>query len=112
MKNNIKFLSVEVKKISILLILGLSFFLGACGDNGNDVTEEAYDIMVTAKGEERNLTPEELVKVEKVVKTVTAFDDNLSEKELNSYKAISAMFMNYQYDESFEEAKTSYEKYK
>lgn len=84
------------KVIGLLFVL---LFLSACGHQG----ESAFDIMVKAKQENRELTSKEVSIVEKEVNVISWGEKSDYEKSLG------AMYMNFYADDKFYEAKESAE---
>lgn len=76
--------------VSLVFVLGLSLVLGVSAKTESEA-ETAYNVMVNAKNEGRQLTADEIVEVEKVAKSLIMFNDNLTEVEKDQHRAISAL---------------------
>lgn len=84
---------VSLLALSFMAILALTqFYTNA--DQKSDV-EVAYDIMIKAEKENRNLTEKEVEEVEKVANKLIAYDNDMTDTDKDINRSVSAMYLNF-----------------
>jgi hypothetical protein len=101
--------------LSVFAVFMLTNIHAPANEKSDDVI--AYETMVKAEKENRDLTADEVKQVEKETKKLIAFDTKMGEKEKNVNRAVSAMYMNFYETQldgiqpHYDQAKELYESY-